>query len=266
MRLLVFSAATVLAGSLFAADPGLLSLALPDSQVMAGVNFEQVRLSPLGQYSLAQTGQLPDASMEKLLEAAGFDPRRDLRELLVSANGQAGGASSSIILVRGAFDVPKILEASGSGGATIETYKGVSIIENKQGAFAFPDSTLAIVGDVAGVRAAIDRKSSPTVISSALAVQVNELSTTEDAWFNLDGSACPVATGSVRNGRQGPAGQRRREAGGQRGGEFAGGLHDGPGCRGARGYAPLVGRYGGPVCQGYVYAGWHAVAEPERDG
>jgi TonB family protein len=182
MRLHLLAAALGLTGSLFAADPGLLSLAPPDSQVMAGVNFEQVRLSPLGQDSLAQTGQLPDASMEKLLEAAGFDPRRDLRELLVSASGQPNGGSA-IFLVRGAFDVPKILEAAGSGGATIETYKGVSIIGNQQGAMAFPDSTLAIAGDVAGVRAAIDRKSAPTVIGAALAAQVNELSSTEDAWF-----------------------------------------------------------------------------------
>jgi TonB family protein len=185
MRLHLLAAASVLAGSLFAADPGLLSLAVPDSQVMAGVNFEQVRLSPLGQYSLAQTGQLPDASMEKLLEAAGFDPRRDLRELLVSGSGQPNGGSA-IFLVRGAFDVPKIVEAAGAGGSTIETYKGVSIISikgNKQGAMAFPDATLAIVGEVAGVRAAIDRQSAPTVISSALAVRVSELSATEDAWF-----------------------------------------------------------------------------------
>jgi TonB family protein len=183
MRLRLFAAATVLTGSLFAADPELVSLAMPDTQVMAGVNFEQVMLSPLGQYLLAQTGQLPDAGLEKLIETAGFDPRRDLREILVSSNGQPG-SGSGIILARGAFDVPKILEAAVAGGATIETYKGVSIIgKPKQDAMAFPDSTLAIAGDAAGVRAAIDRMSAPTAISSALAVQVNQLSTTEDAWF-----------------------------------------------------------------------------------
>lgn len=183
MRLLLFAAATVLTGSLFAADPELVSLAMPDSQVMAGVNVEQVMLSPLGQYLLAQTGQLPYSGLEKLIETAGFDPRRDLREILVSSNGQPG-SGSGIILARGAFDVPKILEAAQAGGATIETYKGVSIIgKPKQDAMAFPASTLAIAGDAAGVRAAIDRMSAPTAISSALAVQVNQLSTTEDAWF-----------------------------------------------------------------------------------
>ena len=58
MRLLLFLAVPVVAGSLYAADPGLLSLAIPDSQFMAGVNVGQVMLSPLGQYGLAQTSQL----------------------------------------------------------------------------------------------------------------------------------------------------------------------------------------------------------------
>jgi len=182
MRLRLF-AATFLAGSLFAADPELVSLAMPDSQVMAGVNVEQVMLSPLGQYFLAQNGQLPDAGMQKLIETAGFDPRRDLREILVSSNGQPGG-SSGLVLVRGSFDIPKILEAARADGATTETYKGVTIIlRAARGSMAFPDSTVAIIGDAADVRAAIDRKSAPTSISSALAVKVNELSTTEDAWF-----------------------------------------------------------------------------------
>jgi len=183
MRLLLFAAATVLAGSLFAADPELVSLAMPDSRAMAGVNVAQVILSPLGQYLLPQTGQASDAGLEKLMETAGFDPRRDLREILVCSNGQRD-SGSAIFLVRGTFDVPRILEAAGADGETVETYKGVpTITMSKQPSMAFPDSTLAILGDAADVRAAIDRRSAPAAISSALAVQVNQLSTTEDGWF-----------------------------------------------------------------------------------
>jgi len=183
MRLLVFAAATILTGSLYAADPELVSLAPPDTKVMAGINVEQVRLSPLGQYLLAQNAQAPDIGLQKLIATSGFDPRQDLREILVSSNGQQGAASSSLALARGTFDVPKILEAARAFGATVETYSGVSIAVSKQVALAFPDSTLAIAGDPVAVRAAIDRKSAPTAINSALAVQVNQLSTTEDAWI-----------------------------------------------------------------------------------
>src|SRR5580658_640339 len=183
MRLLVFAAATVLAGSLFAADPELLSLAMPDSQMMAGVNVEQVMLSPLGQFLQAEAAQQPDQFLQKLIETTGFDPRHDLREILVASSGQSSSAQA-IILARGAFDVPKIVEAVTADGATVETYKGVSIVRRqKQDSLAFLDSTVAIMGDDAIVRAAIDPKTAPTSISSALAVQVNELSTTEDAWF-----------------------------------------------------------------------------------
>ena len=52
----------------------------------------------------------------------------------------------------------------------------------RQGA-AFPNSTLAILGDTPEVRAAIDRTTAPTSINSALAVLVNQVSLTEDIWF-----------------------------------------------------------------------------------
>lgn len=183
MRLRLFAAATILAGSLFAADPELVSLAMPDTQVMAGVNVEQALLSPLGQYLPAQAGLLSEKDLQKLVETTGFDPRRDLREILVSLN-KVPADKSGIILARGTFDVPKILEAGRADGATTDTYKGVPIIlRAARGSLAFPDSTLAIVGSEADVHAAIDRLSAPTAISSALAVQVNQLSTTEDAWF-----------------------------------------------------------------------------------
>ncbi len=178
MRLRLLAAA-ILAGSLYAADPGLLSMAQPNSQLMAGVNVEQVMLSPLGQFLMTQT----DPNLDKLIAGAGFDPRRDLREILVSSTGKPG-SGAAIVLARGTFDVPKIIEAAQAFGSTAGTYKGVSIIQNsKQESLAFPDSTLAIAGDTAGVRAAINRISAPTPISSALAVEVDQLSTTEDAWF-----------------------------------------------------------------------------------
>lgn len=183
MRSLVFAAATILTGSLFAADPELMRLAMPDATVMAGVNMEELRLSPLGQFIQTQTTQHPDPSLQKLIENTGFDPRRDLREILVCSTGFTGG-KSGILLFRGTFDVPRILEWGRADGATIETYKGVSIAQkSKQESVAFLDSTLAIAGSQEDVRAAIDRKTAPAAIPAALAAQVSQLSGSEDAWF-----------------------------------------------------------------------------------
>jgi len=183
MRLRLFAAAMILVGSLFAADPGLLSLAIPNAQVIAGINLEQVRLSPFGQYLLSQGGPLPEKDLQKLIETTGFDPRRDLREILVSSDGQPGG-NQVIALARGAFDIVRILEAARADGQTIDSYKGVSIIARAaNGTLAFPDSTLAMIGNADAVHAAIDRISAPAALGPALALQVNELSTTEDVWF-----------------------------------------------------------------------------------
>ena len=184
MRLVAFAAAMILGSSLYAADPELVSLANPESQVMAGVNVEQLKLSPFGQYLLSQAASKLAPEVQAFIDKSGFDPRRDMREILLSSSGQPGSNSSVLFLVRGTFDIPRILEFAGATGAATETYKGVSIVEpGKQQAIAFPDATLAITGDSAGVRAAIDRRTAPTAISSALAVEVNRLSTTEDAWF-----------------------------------------------------------------------------------
>ncbi len=183
MRLRLLAVVAVLNGYLYAADPELLSLAMPDSQALAGVNVAPVRLSPLGQYLLSERGPLPAAGLNQMMEASGFDPRRDLQEILFSTKAQQP-SGSALILVRGTFDVSKILAAAQASGATIETYKGVSIVEQskRQGA-AFPNSTLAILGDTPEVRAAIDRTTAPTSINSALAVLVNQVSLTEDIWF-----------------------------------------------------------------------------------
>lgn len=166
---------------MFAADPGLISLAMPDARAMAGINVEQVRLSLFGQYLMAQMAER-EAGLQVLIDATGFDPRRDLREILVVWNSAAGG-KSGVIMARGTFDVDRIVEAALSQGQTVETYKGVEIVGSPNGSLAFLDSTLVISGPGVSLRAAIDRRSAAVGIGADLAAQVNQLSTTEDAWF-----------------------------------------------------------------------------------
>ncbi len=201
MRLLFLTAA-FLASSLYAADPELLSLVMPDAQVVAGVNIEPIKLSPLGQYLLAQSGPSADAELDKLTAATGFDPRRDLKELL-AASSTTSNQAQALILARGTFDVTRLVAMAEGAGKTVGTYKGISIIQlaPKQ-CVAFLDSTIAALGEEAMVQAAIDRKSAPTSIPSALAVQVNQLSITEDAWFVSLG-APPMMQGVQQGG--GPA-------------------------------------------------------------
>jgi len=168
---------------MLAADPGLLNLAMPNARVMAGINVEQARLSPFGQYLMAGIAER-EAGLQTLIDATGFDPRRDLHEVLFASTGENGGGTA-LVAARGTFHVAKIMEATLSQGQTAETYKGVEILSDKaqKQSLAFLDSTLAIAGDNADVRAAIDRRSAALGIGADLAAQVNQLSTTEDAWF-----------------------------------------------------------------------------------
>src|SRR5262245_49300492 len=140
--------ATLLAGfagvlSASAADPQLLSLVMPDAKVLAGVNVEQAKGTQFGQYILNQI-QSHDAEMQKLIAATGFDPRRDVREVLVASNGSAQ-SQTGLALARGNFDVAKITATATAHGVSTESYSGVTILQDQKskhpGAIAFLDST-----------------------------------------------------------------------------------------------------------------------------
>src|SRR5579885_2903000 len=131
-----------------AADSQLLYLMMPDAKVIAGVNVDQAKVSPFGQWVLGQM-QLQDTQLKDLTAATGFDPTRDVHELLVAT---AGGANqhTGLAAARGNFDVDKINAlALGKGNAIKETYKGVTIVEDAKqtGGFAFLNPTIFIAGD-----------------------------------------------------------------------------------------------------------------------
>jgi hypothetical protein len=150
--------------------------------------------------------------LQQLATLTGFDPRQDLHQLLL-ASGSAPGNKTGLALALGVFNPDKIAAAAQSAGAGVETYGGVSIIEDPQhqNGFAFLDSTLAVAGDLANVKAAIDRRTGGPTIPAALAAQVNQLISTEDAWaistvppstLRPPAAVPPAAGGDVQNALQ----------------------------------------------------------------
>ena len=91
IALLLFS------GLLPAADQQLMNLLMPDAKVVAGVNVDQAKNSPFGQFMLSRM-QAGDGGLGKLTGATGFDPRRDLREILMGTVGQPG--QKGLVLAR----------------------------------------------------------------------------------------------------------------------------------------------------------------------
>ncbi len=173
---------TVFSGALPAADPQLLNLVMPDAKVLAGVNVEQAKGTQFGQYILNQL-QTQDPELQKLVTLTGFDPRRDVREVLVASDG-APGSKTGLAAAKGNFDVAKIAAAATLQGVVTEVYNGIAILEEpkKMAGMAFPDATTVVAGDIASVKGALDRLTTPQPLPAAVIVKVNQWSNSQDAW------------------------------------------------------------------------------------
>lgn len=188
-----FILASLWAGVLQGADSQLLNLVMPDAKILAGVNVSQALASPFGRFLMARL-QAQDQHLSEVIAKTGFDPTRDLQELLLASNGAQSNASH-LTLASGTFNVNAIAAAATAAGATSEVYgeKGITIYEDlKRGqGFGFLDTTqagsatLAVAGRVADVKGAIDRFNGQTAsapVDAGLLVKVNLLSSAQDAW------------------------------------------------------------------------------------
>src|ERR1035438_9521444 len=123
-QILTATLLTAFSGVLSAADPQLLNLVMPDAKVLAGVNVEQAKGTQFGQWVLNQM-QTQDTQLQQLVVLTGFDPRRDVRELLVASDGVPGG-KTGLAVAKGTFDVSKITAAATLAGVVSEVYNGVT--------------------------------------------------------------------------------------------------------------------------------------------
>src|SRR5262249_51828854 len=122
--------------------------------------------------------------LKKLEALTGFDPTRDVREVLVASNS-TGTDHTGLFLARGTFNPGLIAATATSHDAVTESYNGVTIIEDpkKTHGVAFLDASLAVAGDIANVKAAIDRQRAPSgSLPSSITSQVNQWSGSQDAW------------------------------------------------------------------------------------
>jgi hypothetical protein len=212
MRQTAFVAALLVFGSAaFAADPQLMTMVMPDARIMAGMNATKARSSPFGQFVVSKVSLL-GAQVQPLIAATGFDPFQDITEVLC-ATAADPSKPTGILLVRGNFNPDKISAlVTSRSGVLVEPYDGATLISlanpnNKNPmAVAFIGSSLAAAGDLASVKAAVDRNGGAVAIDPALAAQVSQLSSTEDAWVASSASLAslmpanagtPTTTGPV---------------------------------------------------------------------
>jgi hypothetical protein len=197
--------AGMLAPAAFAGvDPALLAMVPPDSKMLIGIQVSQTQASPFGQYLLSQIQLDPETN--KIMTAAGFDPRRDLQEILAAS----GDGLNGVMLGRGSFQQARIARAALAAGAVSSTYHGITLVglngnakSKVAGSIAFLDASTLAAGDTGAVKALIDRHAAGTGLSGPLADRARQISSANDAWL---ASLAPSAAlgGVAQNTQLGP--------------------------------------------------------------
>jgi hypothetical protein len=197
-----------------AVDPGLLALVTPDAKALVGVQVAQTVASPFGQYLFSQIPN--DGNVDKVMSAIGFDPRRDIQELLAASGDNPDAA---VVLGRGNFQPAKIATAAKLAGAVSSSYRGFEILSgpnnaagnspkatvgDRPGALVFLDGSTIAMGDIASVKAAIDRRVANTMFSGTLADRAKLISASNDIWFASLTPPSGVLGGANANGQGNP--------------------------------------------------------------
>jgi hypothetical protein len=182
---IMMAAATAAAG----VSPVLLNLVMPDASVVSGMNVDQSATSPFGQYILSQM-QFNDNEFVQFISSTGFDPRKDLHEI-VAATPSTGSSTthSALILGRGVFNAAMIVSSATAQGGVVTNYHGYNMIgppPSQSGdpvALTFLDGSTAAMGDALSVKGAIDRWAAKATYTGALAQTAVLVSGSNSAWF-----------------------------------------------------------------------------------
>lgn len=181
------------------ASSELLRLLPPDATTVAGIDVDRSASSRFGQYVISKM-RADDKGLQALITSTGFDPRKDLREILV-AGRQFGGLEGAqkqkgLMLARGSFDTERIHGVMLKSGAEATEYKGIRLIrkKNEDGVLGFLDASTAIAGSPEIVRAAIDRRETGGGVDPRIAAKVTEVSARYDAWMVSTAPTLPPGT------------------------------------------------------------------------
>src|SRR4029453_8835425 len=101
-----------------------------------------------------------------------------MREGFVASSGPQGH-KNGLVIARGQFDIAQIDALASMKGSSKESYEGVDVYTGTRRptkAFAFPESTIALMGDSASVKAAIDNRRQSGVLDPRLSTKIQAAS------------------------------------------------------------------------------------------
>lgn len=172
--------------SALGADAGLLNLVMPEAKVIAGMDVARAKSSPFGQLFMKNMN-LRDEDLVRFLALTGFDPARDVTEVVIaSVDTNTSAGANSILLVRGNFDGARLRAALVRNGLSVlQVVTGVEMLAKKgeKGAVAFVDASLAVAGDAAAVKAALERRAGGMGLPAATYAKAQDMSRENDVWM-----------------------------------------------------------------------------------
>jgi hypothetical protein len=171
-----------------AEDSGAFDLLPPGARIVFGMRVRAVVNSTLAQ-SLSSEIQGASGDWQKLIAGAGFDPLHDLDEVVLASTGE-GKEAPVLIVARGTFDTARLT-------ANAKPYHGVPLVSMgekvsvgaKPAILAILDGSTVLTGDPAEVKAAIDRRGSPTRLDPALSARIAEYRQHYEIWGVADNPA-----------------------------------------------------------------------------
>lgn len=161
-------------------DNVLAKMVPADTVSLVGMRMEQLESTPLFRDLVAQGKFQP---MDQFVRESGFDPRRDVRDLLLASNGK-----QTVLLARGSFhlNLPP--------AAKKIDYHGYAIVTGGQGGFCILDSTLAAAGPLPILEAALDQyKSGARNNASVLLTRARSIPEDYQLWVVTAGNGSLIS-------------------------------------------------------------------------
>jgi hypothetical protein len=170
-------------------DNVLIRMVPPGATSLVGAHMDQVIASDLYRKLIALQRL---AQLDAFAHDTGFDPRRDVREMLLVTIPQG-----SVLLARGTFN----LKQDPIAGMTVVRHGQYSIRTSGTAGFCILDSSLAVAGEIPAIEASLDEwdTGSHTAAASLLTL-ANSLDPQVQLWGVSTGFATFLAANLPRTG------------------------------------------------------------------
>jgi hypothetical protein len=200
-KILVAAALTLVSTAAFAKTDAL-SLIPKDAVTVGVVHINQIRSSPLSSALFQNTDKVSsNGEADRFLTEAGLDPAKDIDVVVVATSPRTalGHDADVVVLADGRFNVDRLTKALETRGAVRKNGYFLLPDSEKQGAVAFPDAHLAIIGNETAVTEALATRAaggSGFAAASLLGGYLPRIDPNATAWALVDITRATRLTGA----------------------------------------------------------------------